>query len=105
MKKMLPFGEDKATFEAFVEKISEELNKIDTNKLLPTEYEFQYFITKIIQEEIDKKTNKAMNELVINLERERIDIVIFYYPKNEDSFAEIIELKRGGGDGKDRDKR
>ena len=39
-----------------------------------------------------------MNEIVINLERENIDIVIFYYPKNEEPFAEMIELKRGGGD-------
>lgn len=99
---MLPIGESEKTFEAFVEKINKELNKIDTNKQLPTEHELRCLIAKILQEEIDKKTNKTMIEIIINLERELIDIVLFYYPKNKDEkpFAEMIELKRGGKDRK-----
>ena len=99
---MLPFGE-KQNYLDFMNEIFHSLENIDLNNLIPTEEEMRFRIATVIQNWMDKKDYSTMNKIIMNLERQsssagKIDIVIFYYPKTGNPFAEIIELKRGGKD-------
>lgn len=99
---LLPFGRNN-NYLKFIKQIYNSLNEINLNEIVPTEEEFRFKIASIIQNWIDAKDKVDMNKIIMTLERQstnrsKIDIVIFYYPKIEKPFAEIIELKRGGKD-------
>lgn len=96
---ILPISNSADSFKKFADEIYDMFSQIDLNKLVPIEEDLRFRIARLIQESIESSSKES--EIILTLERQsvdtniKIDIVIFYIPKDDSPFAEIIELKRG----------
>jgi len=120
---MFPITKKKENAEYFYKQIKKELNIFDDTEIyIPKERQLEFHIARIIRTLIKKQGDKLNYTIFMNLEtgfetkdmpenkkmnaRDRIDITLFYYPKDSyndiedeftnEPFCEVIEVKRSG---------